>query len=83
MGGLYSAIIIGKCNSWVWRPAKCLLHTHVHRWAETPVGREREREIEKGGGGREAFNRLIDRRLQMNIGVSRAWPKYYNSVAYM
>jgi len=39
----------------VWLPAKKLLHAHVHRWAETPVDRQRERERERAkdeGGGR-------------------------------
>jgi len=35
------------------------------------VGRQTERDRE-GRGGREAFHRLIDRRLQNNIGISRA-----------
>jgi len=48
-------IIIGKrygCTS---------LHAHVHRWAETPVGRQRERErdgrVEGWEGGVSSTNR--------------------------
>jgi len=50
---------------------------NVIKCPRAPAGREKE----TGGGRRNStFHRLIDRRLQNNIGVSRALHKYYNSV---
>jgi len=59
MGGLYLAIIFGKFNGWVWLPAKCLLHTHLHRWRK----REKKKRWGKEGNVIEhsPFNRLLDR----------------------
>jgi len=55
---------------------------NVKKRTRAQAGRDRERET-VGGGRISTFHRVIDRRLQNNIGVSRVLPKYYNSVAYM
>jgi len=46
--------IKGNGDGCTWLPAKKLLNAHVHRWAETPVGRQKERERPGvWGGGRD------------------------------
>jgi len=57
-GGVLSinpTIIFRKRYGCVWFPTKNLLHANVHQWAETPVGRKRERKKLEAGGGERRF----------------------------